>query len=164
VVSVAMLVILGFSSKIQNEYRSEHWQSVVLDSVVGWSGAIWIWDRLTCFYSLAAAFSVAVGLCETWEWPPLMGQLSDAWSVRQMWRYMSLKRCPCIIRGANKSLQWSIPSGHAEGRSLSLFYEITTITSFSRCFNNQRFELAVFYTFEKAVWGPDIPNSTFPLL
>jgi hypothetical protein len=85
--SVAMLIIMGFASTMENELNvNQDWQSVVLNAVVGWSGAIWVWDRLGCFYSLAAALSVTIKLCETWEWPPLMGPLSDAWSVRQMWR------------------------------------------------------------------------------
>jgi hypothetical protein len=87
--SVGMLVIMGFSSMMQKEcHPSQASVSTVLDVVVGWSGAIWVWDRLNCFYSLLAALSVACAVSETWEWPPLTGQLRDAWSVRQMWRYV----------------------------------------------------------------------------
>lgn len=85
--SVGKLVIMGFSSTMQKECSlSQAWVSAVLDVVVGWSGAIWVWDRLNYFYSLFAALSVASAVCETCEWPPLTGQLRDAWSVRQMWR------------------------------------------------------------------------------
>ncbi|KAF2489059.1 hypothetical protein BU16DRAFT_544479 [Lophium mytilinum] len=84
--SVAMLVIMGFCSAVQKEYRpGQDWVSSALDAMIGWSGAIWVWDRLNCFYSAAAALSVAIGVCERWEWPPLTGQIRDAWSVRQMW-------------------------------------------------------------------------------
>lgn len=84
--SVVMLIILGLGSTLQTEYRSgQAWTSTILDAIVGWSGAIWIWDRLNYFYSLGAALSVTTGLCDKWEWPPLTGQMKDAWSVRQMW-------------------------------------------------------------------------------
>ena len=56
------------------------------DVIIGWSGACWAYHGLNCYYRLGAAVSVAVGLCDQWEWPPLFGPLSDAWSVRQMWR------------------------------------------------------------------------------
>ncbi|KAF2095138.1 hypothetical protein NA57DRAFT_79623 [Rhizodiscina lignyota] len=57
--SVAMLVILGFGSTIQGEWHtSQAWVPAILNAVIGWSGAIWVWDRLNCFYSLAAAFVV----------------------------------------------------------------------------------------------------------
>jgi hypothetical protein len=60
----------------------------VLDLVVGWCGAVWGWQTITAVYSAAAAVSVLLGICEPWEWPPVVGPLSTAWSVRQMWRYV----------------------------------------------------------------------------
>lgn len=84
--SMSMLVLLGWSSTIQRRLPSD--RSIlyyILNSLIGWSGAIWVWDRLNCFYSIMAAISVALGVCENWQWPPLMGHLQDAWSVRQMW-------------------------------------------------------------------------------
>ena len=93
--SVAMLIILGFSSTMQKELGGQGWQSIFLNVMMGWTGAIWVWDRLNCFYSLLAALSVAIGLCETWEWPPLTGLLKDAWSVRQMWRCVDLSVLSC---------------------------------------------------------------------
>ena len=56
------------------------------DVVVGWCGASWAYNGLNRGYRLGAATSVALGLCDQWEWPPLFGSLSDGWSVRQMWR------------------------------------------------------------------------------
>jgi len=95
--SVAMLVIMGLSSTMQNKLGNEKsWESIFLDVIIGWSGAIWVWDRLNCFYSLLAALSVAIGLCETWEWPPLTGLLKDAWSVRQMWRCADYQYFPLV--------------------------------------------------------------------
>ena len=58
----------------------------ICDVVIGWCGASWAYNGLNCYYRLCTAVSVAVGLCEQWEWPPLFGPLSDAWSVRQLWR------------------------------------------------------------------------------
>lgn len=84
--SSVMLVIMGMGT-----YAQENWSPQSLrvyygtNAVIGWSGATWVWDRLNCFYSLVAALSVALGLCDTWEWPPLTGHIRDAWSVRQMW-------------------------------------------------------------------------------
>ena len=59
----------------------------VCDVLIGWAGASWAYHGLNSVYRLGAALSVAIRLCEPWEWPPLFGSLSDAWSVRQMWRY-----------------------------------------------------------------------------
>jgi hypothetical protein len=85
--SAIALIVLGFSYALREQSEAhEFWNIVVLNAVLGWSGAIWVWDRLNCAYSLAAALSVGMGLCDNWEWPPLMGPLKDAWSVRQMWR------------------------------------------------------------------------------
>jgi hypothetical protein len=84
--SVGMLVLLGWGSAAEARLSSEaHLHSFAVNALIGWSGAIWVWDRLNCFYSFMAAVSVAAGVCETWQWPPLMGRLSDAWSVRRVW-------------------------------------------------------------------------------
>ena len=84
--SMAMLVLLGWGSAAEvwlpSEARPYH---VMVDALIGWSGAIWVWERLNFAYSFMAAGSVACGVCETWQWPPLMGKLRDAWSVRQVW-------------------------------------------------------------------------------
>ncbi|KAI9698089.1 MAG: hypothetical protein M1820_007597 [Bogoriella megaspora] len=88
--SAVMLVGMGFGSQMQFERSTSAsgnwtWEYMIWDAVIGWSGATWVWDRLCCAYSFAAALSVAIGLSEVWEWPPLMGDLREAWSVRQMW-------------------------------------------------------------------------------
>lgn len=78
-----MLVLMEFISNTQRERIHSHpWVLVLLDAVIGWSGAIWVWDRLNCFYSLAAVVSIFIGNCGTWEWPLLVGSVEDAWSVR----------------------------------------------------------------------------------
>lgn len=84
--SLVMLVVLRCGSTIEKDVPAGSlWRLLLVNTVIGWSGATWVWSRLTCFYSLLAALSVACGICETWQWPPLMGHLRDAWSVRQMW-------------------------------------------------------------------------------
>lgn len=84
--SVAMLVILGCGSAVEHRHSADGYVVAWLSKcIVGWSGAIWVWDRLNCFHSLLAFTSVALGICEPWQWPPLMSRLRDAWSVRQMW-------------------------------------------------------------------------------
>lgn len=85
--STVALTALGFGIGLRERCTPDQKiESLVAGATVGWVGAIWVWDRLNCAYSLAAAFSVALGMTGTWEWPPLMGPLRDAWSVRQMWR------------------------------------------------------------------------------
>jgi hypothetical protein len=86
--SAVMLVVMGFSVALQEHRRQMgSLEYHITNAAIGWSGATWVWDRLNCFYCLAAAVSVALGICDTWEWPPLTGDIRDAWSVRQMWRY-----------------------------------------------------------------------------
>lgn len=85
--SVVALTALGFGVALREQSDPDQKaRTAVAGAIIGWTGAIWVWDRLNCAYSLAAAFAVALGMTGTWEWPPLMGPLSDAWSVRQMWR------------------------------------------------------------------------------
>lgn len=84
--SVGALSALGLGCALRAKVgRDEHVTIAIANAVVGWSGAVWVWDRLNCAYSLAAALGVATKVTGTWEWPPLMGSLKDAYSVRQMW-------------------------------------------------------------------------------
>jgi len=86
--SVVVLTLLGFACDLKAQVGNHDYRrKIVLDALVGWAGAVWVWDRLSCAYSVAAALGISSGITETWEWPPLMGSLKDAWSVRQMWRY-----------------------------------------------------------------------------
>lgn len=59
---------------------------LALNALEGWAGAFWAAVGLNQFYRLAAAMSVGIVICEPWEWPPFFGDLSDGWSVRQIWR------------------------------------------------------------------------------
>lgn len=87
--SVGALTALGLGCALRAQVGpDEQVKRVAANAIVGWSGAVWVWDRLNCAYGLAASLGVATGATGTWEWPPLMGSLKDAWSVRQMWRYV----------------------------------------------------------------------------
>lgn len=59
---------------------------IVTDVVTGWCGASWAWNGLNYIYSVAAVATAVIGICEQYQWPPITGSLSEAWSVRQMWR------------------------------------------------------------------------------
>ena len=84
--SMAMLVLLGWGSAAEARQSSEaRPYHRMVDALIGWYGASWVWDRLNFAYSFMAAVFVGSGVCETWQWPPLMGKLRDAWSVRQVW-------------------------------------------------------------------------------
>ena len=104
--SIVMLVVLGWSVAMRDEIESGFWTGAgelnlevfTFNAIIGWAGAIWVWDRLCCAYSMVAALSVAIGMYDTWEWPPLMGSIDDAWTVRQMWSavYHQTFRRVCI--------------------------------------------------------------------
>lgn len=84
--SVVALFTVGLGCALKEKVEpSQYVKSALVDGLVGLSGATWVWDRLECSYSLAAALAVGMGLTSTWEWPLLMGPLSSAWSVRRMW-------------------------------------------------------------------------------
>lgn len=83
--STAMLVLLGLASTLQDRQTPNLLTKLLLNAALGWAGALWICNRLLCFYSMTAAASVALGVCETWQWPPLMGDMQNAWSVGRTW-------------------------------------------------------------------------------
>lgn len=82
--STLMLVMLGWSVSYADQTNNPIIRSIA-QGATGWAGAIWTWNRLCCAYNVAAAVCIASSICDSWEWPPLMGPLHDAWSVRQMW-------------------------------------------------------------------------------
>lgn len=83
--STIMLVILGFASALEEVLAEHVVQRFVANAIIGWAGAFWVLNRMLCFYNFSAAVSVALGVYEQWQWPPLVGSLGDAWSVSQMW-------------------------------------------------------------------------------
>ncbi|KAJ4993156.1 tat pathway signal sequence [Stagonosporopsis vannaccii] len=83
--SLSMLVLLGFATALENVVSIGPVKTFWMDAVIGWASAIWIYCRLSSFYSSSAAVTVALGVYEMWQLPPLMGDMRDAWSVRQFW-------------------------------------------------------------------------------
>lgn len=85
VYKVGLNLLMGSCIAVRSHTTSPyvHW---ALDIVEGWSGALWACSGLNNFYQLAAATTVAIGLCQPCEWPPFFGNLVDGWSVRQIWR------------------------------------------------------------------------------
>ena len=79
------LYLIGFCREAQAD-SDDALLSLVFDVATGWCGACWAYNGINAIYRFAAAVSVAIGLCEQWEWPPMFDKLSDGWSVRQMWR------------------------------------------------------------------------------
>lgn len=79
------LYLLAFTGTAEKHTRSPllRW---AFYAAFGWCGAASGWNGLKVIYHVSAAINVGIGLCEQWEWPPLFGSLSEAWSVRQMWR------------------------------------------------------------------------------
>lgn len=60
--------------------------SRALDVVINWCGGVWGWQTIGLSQAGGSAVAVALGLSEPWECPPMLDSLSNAWSVRQMWR------------------------------------------------------------------------------
>lgn len=83
--SLTALYVLGMATTLQAEVK-DIWMWTILNAVIGWCGAIWAWNGINFVNNFAAAITVSIGLCGQWEWPPMTGNLPDAWSVRQMWR------------------------------------------------------------------------------
>jgi hypothetical protein len=96
--SLTALYVLGIATTLQE--RSERsWAWTLCNAIIGWSGAVWAWNGINFVYSFAAAITVSTGICGQWEWPPLTGDLVDAWSVRQMWRYVHIALLDlCAVR------------------------------------------------------------------
>ncbi|CAI6333749.1 unnamed protein product [Periconia digitata] len=103
--SVGALVMVGFGYTFRIAFNSDHYvQSALANGLVGISGAIWVWNRLECSYSLAAAIGVGTGLTGAWEWPPLMASLKSAWSVRQMWGTTYHQSCRRLLSQPAKQI------------------------------------------------------------
>jgi hypothetical protein len=114
--SVGTLTMLGLGCALRAQVRSDEYVKIAItNAIVGWSGAVWVWDRLNCAYRLAAALGVATGLTKPWEWPSLMGPLRDAWSVRQMWRYASYNFHRSCSELLTKTCEVQLITRYAEG-------------------------------------------------
>ncbi|KAI1486993.1 hypothetical protein F5X96DRAFT_681564 [Biscogniauxia mediterranea] len=50
-----------------------------------WFGGMTLYQGFGIWDNGVSAMTVLLGLCETWEWPPILGTLESSWSVRQFW-------------------------------------------------------------------------------
>ncbi|XXG98625.1 hypothetical protein Hte_004950 [Hypoxylon texense] len=64
---------------------SAPWAGRLLGVVENWCGAAWGWNTIGIAHAGSAAVFVALGISEPWMWPPMLGSLTAAWSVRQVW-------------------------------------------------------------------------------
>lgn len=68
--------------------QTSPWTSYLVKVAENWCGAVWGWNTIGIAASGSAAICALLGIFEPWTWPPMLGSLSDAWSVRQAWRYV----------------------------------------------------------------------------
>jgi hypothetical protein len=153
--SILMLVTLGFASAFEQKQDdlaelSTPNTSFLVDPMIGWAGALWIYCRLQSFYSSASAISVALGIYERWQLPPLMGNVRDAWSVRQFWAvyHQTMRRmvsAPArrITRGLGLQ-KGSLTSGIAQ---LFLAFGVSTVVHQYQMFNVTRRDMGEFAFF-----------------
>ncbi|KAK4494433.1 hypothetical protein PRZ48_014731 [Zasmidium cellare] len=150
--SVVALTALGFGVALREHFEpEERVESFIAGAIVGWAGAIWVWDRLNCAYSVAAALSVAVGMTGTWEWPPLMGPLKEAWSVRQMWSATYHQACRRLLSRPSLLLTrlLRIPQGTLLSSTSQLFltFTISYLFHLAQMFNVTRKDMGEFAFF-----------------
>ncbi|KAH9889203.1 membrane bound O-acyl transferase family-domain-containing protein [Xylariomycetidae sp. FL2044] len=81
---VAAVYGLGFCRAMKAEAATSA-QRHVLDVIIAWCGGCWAWNGIAWVHAVIAGITVAMGVCEPSQWPPILGSLTDAWSVRQMW-------------------------------------------------------------------------------
>ncbi|KXT05027.1 hypothetical protein AC578_10289 [Pseudocercospora eumusae] len=77
--------LLGATIAVQNHSDSGTPSYYLLNIAIGWLVAAWAWHSMNFIHDLAAAASVALGICDRWEWPPFFGPLEEMWSVRRTW-------------------------------------------------------------------------------
>lgn len=58
--SMAALTTLSLVYALRTQTGpDEYAKKAVADALMGWSGAVWVWDRLNCAFRLVAALGVA---------------------------------------------------------------------------------------------------------
>ncbi|KAI1337101.1 membrane bound O-acyl transferase family-domain-containing protein [Xylariaceae sp. FL0016] len=78
------LYTLGFCRVLQASSTSA--QVIKLyDVAIAWSGAMWLYQSILILGSAGGFMTVSRGVDEPWQWPSMLGPLTEAWSVRQMW-------------------------------------------------------------------------------
>jgi hypothetical protein len=90
-----LLCILTFSrTVITDPYRnsdngtadkSSQIQTLALSVIIIWTAQVWTMDTSKIMHHTFATVTIALNLCSPADWPPLWGNLSDCWSVRQVW-------------------------------------------------------------------------------
>ncbi|KAI1408538.1 membrane bound O-acyl transferase family-domain-containing protein [Hypoxylon sp. FL1857] len=105
--------------------------SWLLDAVVGWCGAVWSWHTIGAAHAAGGAITVLLGICEPWEWPPVLGALGDAWSVRQAWSttYHQIMRRPFQTPGVRLARFLGLKQGTLGSRYVQLY--VAFLLSFS---------------------------------
>lgn len=90
--AVACYLLLDTCSYLVNAslYRSHNPSNLFSDTIpmqflFTWIPALGSYYALNMQYSVAAALSVGVGLYTSQDWSPLMGQLRDVLTVRDLW-------------------------------------------------------------------------------
>lgn len=56
-----------------------------LNVLVIWSAQVWTMDMSKIMNHALATLTIAMNLCSPADWPPLWGNLTDCWCVRQVW-------------------------------------------------------------------------------
>ncbi|KAI1776780.1 hypothetical protein F4818DRAFT_457464 [Hypoxylon cercidicola] len=61
------------------------WAGRLLGAAENWCGAAWSWNTIGIAHAGGAVATVLLGISEPWQYPPMLGSLRTAWSVRQVW-------------------------------------------------------------------------------
>lgn len=69
---------------------SSPWTGRLLGVIENWCGATWGWNTIEIAHAGSSAITVLLGIYEPWEWPPMLNSVTEAWSVRRIWRCVSL--------------------------------------------------------------------------
>ncbi|KAF2444643.1 hypothetical protein P171DRAFT_431444, partial [Karstenula rhodostoma CBS 690.94] len=152
VYSAIMLVVYGFAFALEKEILPEHTvRRFVANAIIGWSGAFWILNRMLCFYDFCAAASVALGVYDQWQWPPLVGRLQDAWSVSQMWSVVYHQTMRVMVSQPARRITRAlgIPKGSMASRIMQLHisFVISCLVHEFEMFNVTRKDMGEFVFF-----------------
>lgn len=124
-----ILHLLGISQyfhAVTNSTTSPFLHQIALISV-GWCTAVYVWHNLQFTNQAAAAVTVFLGICSPWEWPPIVGPLSEAWSVRQMWSvtYHQIVRRMVQAPSQRLSRKLKLRKGSLASKYLQLYLAFT---------------------------------------
>jgi len=121
-----LLGILQYCHAITNPATSPVLHQVAMISV-GWCTTVYVWHSLQFTNQAAAAVTVFLGICSPWEWPPIVGPLSEAWSVRQMWSvtYHQIVRRMVQAPGQRLSRKLKFRKGSLSSKYLQLYLAFT---------------------------------------